>query len=98
MNRSLRLVRVVCVIFLGIILSTLGGCTESPLEKKLDGLNARQALAIANQWFQEKQPVKSFINAREIVFEFQDGKVRRIALPGDEMMVAIAPYIQKTHV
>jgi hypothetical protein len=97
MNRSFLLASLVCMIFLGMVLTNLHGWAEPPLETKLDGLDARQALALANQWFQEKQPVKSFINAREIVFEFQDGKVRKIALPAKEMMVAIAPYVQKSH-
>jgi hypothetical protein len=97
MNRSFLLASLVCMIFLGMVLTNLHGWAEPPLETKLDGLDARQALALANQWFQEKQPVKIFINAREIVFEFQDGKVRKIALPAKEMMVAIAPYVQKSH-
>jgi len=97
MNRFFQVASFVCMIFLAIVLSNLLSSAEPPLENKLDGLDARQALALANKWFQEKQSVKSFINAREIVFEFQDGKVRRIALPAKEMMVAIAPYVQKTH-
>ena len=97
MNRSFLLACIVCMIFLGVVPSNLRGWACHSLETKLDGLDVRQALALASQWFQEKQPVKSFINAREIVFEFQDGYVRRIALPAKEMMVAIAPYAQKTH-
>jgi hypothetical protein len=97
MKRSLRISRIVLLAFLAVVLPNLAGCAERPLEAKLDGLDARQALALANRWFQEKQPVKSFINTREIVFEFQDGKRRSIALPAAEMMVAIAPYVHQTH-
>jgi len=97
MIRSFQLAILVCMVFLETVLSNLAGCTEPPLETKLNGLDARQALALADQWFQERQPVKSFVNAREIVFEFQDGKIRRIALPAKEMMVAIAPYVHTTH-
>ena len=97
MNRTFQLTSLICLILLAAVMPGLVGCTEPSLESKLDGLDARQALALADQWFQERRPVKSFVNALEIVFEFQDGKVRRIALPADEMMVAIAPYIDKTH-
>jgi hypothetical protein len=97
MSRPIQLSSLVCMVFLVTVLSNLAGCAEPPLETKLDGLDARQALALADQWFQERQPVKSFVNASEIVFEFQDGKRRRIPLPANEMMVAIAPYVQKTH-
>jgi hypothetical protein len=97
MKRSFQITRLVVLALLATVLPNLAGCAERPLEARLDGLDARKALALADQWFQEKQPVKSFINAREIVFEFQDGKRRSIALPADEMMVAIAPYVSKTH-
>jgi hypothetical protein len=97
MNRSLQLTSRICLILLVAVMPSIVGCSEPSLEAKLDSLDARQALALADQWFQERQPVKSFINTQEIVFEFQDGRKRRIALPADEMMVAIAPYVQKTH-
>lgn len=97
MNRDFHLTILVRLIILVAVLLNIVGCTEPSLESKLDGVDARQALAIADRWFQEKQPVKSFINTYEIVFEFQDGKKRRITLPAEEMMVAIAPYVQKTH-
>lgn len=97
MKRFFQIIRVALLALLATALPNLVACAERPLEARLDGLDARQALALANQWFQEKQPVKSFINPREIVFEFQDGKRRSIALPADEMMVAIAPYVYKTH-
>ncbi len=79
------------------LLFNLPVSAQSLLESKLEGLDAHQAIGVANRWFDEKQAVKSFVNAREIVFEFKDGKTRRIPLPANEMMVAIAPYIQKTH-
>lgn len=91
------MVRLFSITLLAALSFHLSACTETSLNSKLDGLDARQAIAIANKWFDEKQAVKSFVNAREIVFEFKDGKTRRIPLPANEMMVAIAPYIQKTH-
>jgi hypothetical protein len=41
--------------------------------------------------------VKTYITSKEIVFEFQSGQIKKIALPADEMMVAVAPYIDHTH-
>ena len=71
--------------------------SESALIDQLNGLNAHQALALANQWHWEKQPVKTHITSKEVVFQFESGKVRKIALPEDEMMVAVAPFINRTH-
>ena len=71
--------------------------SESALMNQLDGLNAHQALALANQWHWEKQPVRTHITATEVVFQFQDGRVKKIPLPADEMMVAVAPFINRTH-
>jgi hypothetical protein len=41
------------MIFLAMVLSKLVGGADPPLETKLDGLDTRQALVLANQWFQE---------------------------------------------
>lgn len=91
------MVRLFSITLLAALSVHLSACSETSFDAKLDGLDARKAIAIANKWFEEKQPVKSFVNAREVVFEFKDGKTRRISLPADEMVVAIAPYVQKTH-
>ena len=71
--------------------------SESALIDQLNGLNAHQALALANQWHWEKQPVKTHITSKEVVFQFESGKVKKIPLPADEMMVAVAPFINRTH-
>jgi len=70
---------------------------ESALIEQLDGLNAHQALALANQWHWEEQPVRTHITSKEIVFQFESGRVKKIPLPADEMMVAVAPFINRTH-
>jgi hypothetical protein len=71
--------------------------SESALIDQLDGLNAHQALALANQWYWEKQPVRTHITSKDVVFQFESGRVKKIPLPADEMMVAVAPFIDKTH-
>ena len=70
--------------------------------KKLAGINfekidAFEAMAIANDWKWTRKDVKSFVNAYEVVFEFTDGTRQVIPLPQDWMLVAVAPYIRKTH-
>ena len=71
--------------------------SESALIDQLDGLNAHQALTLANQWNWEKQPVRTHITSKEVVFQFESGTVRKIALRENEMMVAVAPFINRTH-
>ena len=66
-------------------------------EAVLKNVDAAGALAIANQWKWSKKEIKSYVNSREVVFQFPDGKVKKIPLPEEKMVVALAPYIQKTH-
>ena len=54
-------------------------------------------MAIANEWKWTRKDVKSFVNAHEVVFEFADGTKQMIPMPKDRMLVAVAPYIRKTH-
>ena len=70
---------------------------ESKLINQLDGLDAQQALALANQWHWEKQPVKTHITTKEVVFQFESGTTKTIALPKEKVMIAVAPFINKTH-
>ncbi len=66
-------------------------------EAKLNDADAVQAMAIANQWKWSRDEIKSYVTTREVVFEFPDGKVKKVALPEDRMLVAVAPYIKETH-
>jgi hypothetical protein len=54
-------------------------------------------MALANEWFGSNNGVKTNVDARHVVFEFPGGKTARVALPKDQMVVAIAPYVEKTH-
>ena len=82
---------------LGFILILATGSTLQATETDLDNIDAVEAMAIANQWKWSRKDVKSFVTAREVVFQFADGNVKKIALPEDKMIVAVAPYIQQTH-
>ena len=67
------------------------------VEAVLENIDAAQALAIANQWKWSNREIKSYVTPREVVFKFSNGKVVKIALPEDKIMVAVAPYINRTH-
>jgi hypothetical protein len=94
-----RLLMIITVVSLAVFLTNTSAfaMSESALIDQLDGLNAHQALALANQWYWEKQPVKTHITPKEVVFQFESGTVKKIPLPANEMMVAVAPFIDKTH-
>ena len=63
----------------------------------LDKLDAGEALVLANKWKTSNPEVTSFITPDKLNFEFADKKRVEISLPDDSMMIAIAPYIDKTH-
>ena len=63
----------------------------------LEKMDAVEAMAVANEWKWSRKDVKSFVNAHEVVFEFADGTRQLIPLPQDWMLVAVAPYIRRTH-
>jgi hypothetical protein len=70
---------------------------EKSAEAALNNVDAIQAMAIANQWKWFKKKIKSHVTPREVVFKFPNGKVKRIPLPEEKMVVAVAPYIKRTH-
>lgn len=70
---------------------------ERSAEATLNNVDAIQAMKIANQWRWSKEEIKSYVTPREVVFEFSNGKVKRIPLPEEKMVVAVAPYIRRTH-
>ncbi len=91
----------VVIVFLVMVSSLLPvGCPQADVssdEAKLNNADAFQAMAIANQWKWSRHKIKSHVTPREVVFEFPDGKVKRVALPENSMVVAVAPYITRTH-
>ncbi len=70
---------------------------KEPVEATLNNVDAVQAMAIANQWKWFKEEIKSYVTPREVVFKFSNGKVKRIPLPEEKMVVAVAPYMKQTH-
>ena len=84
------------ILLLGIS-SLFSACGPQGDEKLLDNVDAVQAMAIANDWNWSKKEIKSFVTSREVVFKFSDKRERKIPLPDDKMLIAVAPYIKRTH-
>ena len=88
------------ILFLGIISAFPAPARQGDRKSEkavLEDVNAIQALAIANQWKWSKKDIKSYVNSREVVFQFPGGKVKNIPLPEEKMVIALAPYIKGTH-
>jgi hypothetical protein len=91
---------------LGLILILGSGLTlpayafqggKMPADIDWEALDAVEAMAVANEWKWTRRDFKSSVTAREVVFKFSDKTAKRIPLPEDEMLVAVAPYIRQTH-
>jgi hypothetical protein len=62
------------------------------------GLDAREALALANRWGTATKEVQSYVDTEAVKVTFKSsGKTVEIPLPEDQMVVAFAPYVSKTH-
>ena len=70
---------------------------EKSAEIDLEKIDAAEAMAVANAWKWSRKDVKTSVTAHEVIFKFSDGKVKKIPLPEDKMLVAVAPYIRRTH-
>lgn len=68
-----------------------------PYKQKLENIDAVQAIALANEWKWTQNDITAHVDSMEVVFEFPDNTVKRIPLPADKMVVAIAPYLTYTH-
>ncbi len=90
----------ISILFLGV--STLFAPYALPGDEKsaqavLDNLDAVQAMAVANQWKWSQDKIKTHVTTREVVFKFSNGKVKKVPLQIEKMLVAVAPYINRTH-
>lgn len=70
---------------------------EDPVEATLNNVDAIQAMAIANQLRWSRQDIKSYVTPWEVAFKFSNGKLKKIPLQIEKMLVAVAPYINRTH-
>ena len=79
-------------------------CEESQTKKNYDeqftqikDMEIKQAIELVNDWNFSKSEINSFITPEELTVTFPDQRMVKIALPEDEMYVAVAPYIENTH-
>jgi len=70
---------------------------EKSTDINLEKIDAVEAMAVANAWKWSRKDVKSSVTVHEVIFKFSDGNVKKIPLPEDKMLVAVAPYIRRTH-
>ncbi|MEE9913964.1 MAG: CueP family metal-binding protein [Deltaproteobacteria bacterium] len=69
---------------------------DSALLAELKGIDGKQAMELANKWRQKNLDVVTFVTSDAVHFKFKDGKTISVPLPEDQMVVSIAPYINKT--
>ena len=70
---------------------------QKSLMAELENDDAIQAVALANKWRWTNKNITTYVDAQKIVFKFPDGQVKTISMPENKMLVAVAPYITKTH-
>jgi len=70
---------------------------QKSLMAELENVDAVQAVALANQWRWTNRNIRINADALKIDFKFPDGQVKTVPMPADKMLVAVAPYIRKTH-
>ena len=70
---------------------------QKALRAELENVDAVQAVALANKWRWTDRNITISVDAQKIHFKFPDGQVKSIPMPADKMLVAVAPYIAKTH-
>ena len=66
-------------------------------EQMVENVDAVQAMAFANQWKWTQSNIKTYVTPKEVIFEFPGNTIKKVALPADKMVVAIAPYLTYTH-
>jgi hypothetical protein len=86
-------------VFLLGVASLFTGCglLEDENEAILKNVDATQAMEIANEWKWTQKEIKSYVTSQEVVFEFSNGRSKKIPLPEEKMLVAVAPYVNRTH-
>ncbi len=85
----------IAVLFLGraVVLAQDASVPE-PSARALEGIDFRQAMALANVWGAK---VQSSLTTSGVTFVFPDGFRRLVATPPDLVLVAVAPYRNTTH-
>jgi hypothetical protein len=97
-RKQMKYLSVSFVFLLGLgALLTACGLLADENEAALKNVDAFKAMEIANEWKWSKEKIKSHVTTKEVVFEFANGRVKKIPLPKEKMLVAVAPYVNRTH-
>lgn len=87
------------MVLTGMLLGTLALAQQpgrAPTPALLNGVSPQQALKLANTW-RAQGGLQSYVTPEAVHFTFPDGQKKTVTLPKGQMVVAIAPYISKTH-
>jgi hypothetical protein len=84
------------LVFLGFAVAQ-NKTLPAPSPTAVMGLSPLEAMALANAWGRAKAPVQSFVTPQSIEFKFEANRKASVILPKDQMVVAIAPYVNRTH-
>lgn len=80
---------------LALVIATASAQAPAPTPQALDGIDAYEAVELANAW--KGSDVTSFATSQAVHFEFPDGTEVTVPMPEDEMLVSVAPYVERTH-
>lgn len=67
----------------------------SPSPAALDGVDAVEAIELANAW--KGSDVTSYATTEAVFFTFPDGTEVTVPMPDDQVFISVAPYLQRTH-
>ena len=70
---------------------------DNPSPEALQGIDAKAAIELANRWHEAGSDVLSYVDQRNVYFEFNNGEKAVVPLPENSMVIAIAPYLTYTH-
>jgi len=83
------------LLVISMLAAVLAAAWANPSPAALDGLDAREAVELANAW--KGNGVTSFATPTEVRFVFPDGTEVTVPVPEHEMLVSVAPYLLHTH-
>jgi hypothetical protein len=63
----------------------------------LQNSDIKESISLLNSWRNDNNKITSYVTPKILVAEFPDGRTITKNLPDDEMYVAIAPYLTRTH-
>jgi hypothetical protein len=90
----------IILLVISLVIISCNSSTDPDYNKNyesLANLDAKQAIALGNEWRDSAPQIKTHITSTEVIMEFPDGRVVKKTLPDSLMYIAVAPYINTTH-